>query len=267
LPLSQTVPTNAQQEHSLRLVIVVLAFAGVFLAYPSFVNAADAATFTLTPDTQGLTFTIQNLGLAGTDLYTADGLDDTYQVLLTLTTTTDYVDAGAGADLLAAFSLNLSPDGVQDASLVASPSGYSWTLHAGNKVPGNSAKCDGNGGGSLCVEEMASATDNLVLDANGVYSWLFDVDLDGSGFADTTGLDVGIGTLKKTGPRYAFHGTRSLDGVAGPLASTSKAPGSSSPTAGELDTPAAVAPVPEPRSLMLLGSGLLVVASRLRRRR
>src|SRR6476646_8368465 len=57
------------------------------------VTSADASTFILTPATPGLTFTLDNLGLAATDLYIADGTNDTYELRLTLTTTTDYVNA------------------------------------------------------------------------------------------------------------------------------------------------------------------------------
>ena len=241
------------------------------LACSLFASSADAATLTLTPATPGLTFTIDNLGLAAADLYTADGTNDTYQLLLTLTTTTAYVDAGAGADLLAAFSLNVSTSAVQGATLVSSPAGYSWTLFADNKVPGNSAKCNGNDPGSLCVEETASASGNLVLDANGVYSWLFNVDLGSTGFGEATGLDVGIGTLKKTGPNYAFQGSRSLTGLAG---SSALPPAGGNPGTDPGTDPGTnpggdpvTAPVPEPGSLVLLGSGLLIAASQMRRRR
>ena len=223
--------------------------------------SADAATFTLTPATPGVTFTIENLGLAATDLYAADGTDDTFQLLLTLTTTTSYVDAGGGADLLAAFSVDLGATDLQGVALASAPSGFSWTLLADNRVPGNSAKCNGNEAGSFCVEETASATGNLVLDANATYGWLFNVDLGAGGFGAVTGLDVGIGTLKQTGPNYAFHGSRMISGVTGSMALASESVGNPPPTGSELVT----APVPEPGSLVLLGSGLLLAASRMRR--
>ena len=69
------------------------------LAFAIFATSAQAATFTLTPGTAGLTFTIENQGLSATDLYLADGVSDTFQLLLTLTTTPDYVNAGTTDDL------------------------------------------------------------------------------------------------------------------------------------------------------------------------
>jgi len=227
-------------------------------AFSLFATSAQASTFTLTPSTSGLTFTIENQGLAATDLYLADGVNDTFQLLLTLTTTTDYVNAGAGADLLAAFSVDLGASALQGATLVTGPAGLAWTLFADDKVAGNSAKCGGSNLGGLCVEETASNGGNLVLDASGVYSWLFLVDLGATGFGDATTLDVGIGTLKKTGPNYAFQGSSVVSGLTGSLAL---------PPPREEEDPITdpAIPAPEPGSLVLLGSGLVFAASRMRR--
>ena len=229
---------------------------GIALSAFLFAASAQASTFTLTPSTPGLTLTIENLGLADTDLYLVDGVSDTFALQLTLTTTTDYVNAGADADLLAAFSVGLSASALQGVQLIGGPAGLSWTLFADEKVPGNSAKCGGSGLGGFCVEETASSGSNLVLDANGAYSWLFLVDLGATGFTETTTLTLALGTLKATGPTYAFQGTDVVNGVTGSLAG---------PAGNENLDPAI--PAPEPGSLLLLGSGLVFAASRMRRGR
>ncbi len=227
--------------------------------------SAAPLTFTLDPTVAGLTFTVENKGLADSDLDTSDGTTDTYKILLTLNTSTSYTNVGSAADLLAAFSLDLSDGDLDDAELFNKPAGFEWKLFEGNKVTGNAAKCTGEEEGALCVEEVASALDNLVLDANQAYEWLFLVDIGDAGFADQTGMSVGIGTLKVTGPNYSYQGTRSPTGTAGSLAlavnGTGELPG---PGDGDAVT---AAPVPEPGSLVLLGSGLLLAASRMRRRR
>jgi hypothetical protein len=222
-----------------------------------FATSAHAASFILSPSTAGLTFTIENQGLAATDLYLADGVSDTFRLLLTLTTTTDYVDAGAAADLLAAFAVDLSDSTLQGVTLVAGPAGLSWTLFADDSVPGNSAKCGGSNPGGFCVEETASNGGNLVLDADGVFSWLILVDLGATGFDDATTLNVGVGSLKMTGPNYTFQGNRVMSGLTGSLTLP--------PVREEGPITVPDTPVPEPGSLLLLGSGLLFAASRMRR--
>ena len=63
----------------------------------------------------------------------------------------------------------MSDGNLDAAELDSEPAGFAWTLFKGDKVTGNAAKCTGTEAGALCVEETASASnnlDNLVLDAN-----------------------------------------------------------------------------------------------------
>ena len=232
-----------------------LAFAFALLIPFASVSPARAAALTFAPTPAGLTFTIDNLGSVA-DLNAGDGTDDTYAILLTLTTSTSYVDSG-DLDYLAAFSVNFGDGALDGLTLAGSPLGYSWLLKPAEEVAGNSAKCGGDQPGAGCVEEAPSGT-NLTVDANATYSWLFHVDLGSSGFADTTILNVGIATLKSNG---SWHPGSNFAASTGSLAPSSDTEDNGLPPGPAPDP----TPVPEPGSLILLGSGLLFAASRIRR--
>jgi hypothetical protein len=227
----------------------------LLVPFASSVSPAQAALLTFAPTPAGLTFTIENQGEV-TDLYPGDGTSDTYAILLTLTTSTSYVDSD-NPDYLAAFSVNFGDGSLDGLTLAGSPLGYSWVLKPSDEVAGNSAKCGGDQPGAGCVEEASSGT-NLTVDANATYSWLFHVDVGSIGFADATMLNVGIATLKSDG---SWHPGSNFAASTGSLAPADSGTGDNNLPPGPPDP----TPLPEPGSLVLLGSGLLFAASRMRR--
>lgn len=235
----------------MRTLVFVIAFLVPFVS----VTPARAAALIFSPTPDGLTISIENKGPVA-------GLDDTFEVWLTLTTD-GYVDTGSTADLLAAFAVDFSAGALGTSSMASSPAGFTWTLAAGDGVAGNSARCAGSEPGAVCVEEASSGA-NLSLATDGTYSWLFYVGIGDAGFSDTTSLEIAVATLKSNGK---FQGNYAFTATAGTLAwspAHSNEEASTGPGAG---ADPAVAPVPEPGSLVLLGSGLLFAASRMRRRK
>jgi len=232
-----------------------LAFAFALLVPFASVSPVRAAALTFAPTPIGLTFTVENLGTVS-DLNVGDGANDTYAILLTLTTSTSYVESG-DPDYLAAFSINFGDGSLDGLALAGSPIGYSWSLKPADQVAGNSAKCGGDQPGAGCVEEASSGA-NLTVDADTSYSWLFHVDIGSSGFADVTMLNVGIATLK---PNGNWHPGSNFAASTGSLAASSVTEDNNL-TPGPAPDPT---PIPEPGTLVLLGSGLLFAASRMRR--
>lgn len=228
------------------------------LALTVIATPVHASSFTLSPAVAGVTFSIENLGTVA-DLYGVDGVSDTYALSLTLTTN-GYLDTGSASDLLAAFSVDFSSGSLDGIALVESPDGFSWTLRPANEVPGNSAQCGGDEPGAGCVEELSSGA-NVALATNATYSWLFYVDIGAAGFADSTALEVSVATLKSNGK---FQGNYVFTGTTGSLALTSP-PGGGTGEDPDPGSDPVTAPVPEPASFVLLGSGLLFAASRMRR--
>jgi hypothetical protein len=207
-------------------------------------SSVSASPITITPVT-GLTFTLENLGLSATQ-YAGDGVaQDTYDIKVTLTLNGTYVPNVASGDYLKGLGIDAGSgfDFVNPVFSTTAPG--TWTLHQDVNV-NPSSQCAGADAGTVCFEENTGVSPDFLLSGSGTYNWIFSIDLPGA-FGGTTGLDVGVvgGTQLQTKNEYLGSG------------------GSIGPTV--LDVPPSA--VPEPASLMLLGSGLALVANRLRRRR
>ena len=200
------------------------------------------------PTPAGLTWTVANGGTVGGD-------DDTYSIVVTLETD-GYTNSGSDIEYLSAYSLSLSTGALDDVTLFSSPAGFLWTSSENVGISGGSSKCSGEEVGTACVGED-SELPGLALSTNGFYSWTFHVDLGAAGFSSLTTLEVGISTLNRGGnwvPKSDFTattGSLELEDVE-----------TGSPT----DPLNGAAPVPEPTGLVLLGTGLVLAANRMRRR-
>jgi hypothetical protein len=199
-------------------------------------SSVQAAPITITPAT-GLQFTLENLGLSSTQFTADGGAADTYDIKVTLTTNNTYASP---TDLLASFAFDVSPVSLQFAALSSTTATGTWAGFTNIGVNGSS-QCQGTQAGAVCTEETTSTLPNLVLTGINTYEWLFRVDLLGA-FASTTALEVGV-INGSTKTQYT--------GTGGSLA---------------FSQGSEVTAVPEPGSLLLLGSGLVFAANRMRRR-
>lgn len=203
------------------------------------VPAAHAGTITLF----GATFTVTNLGLV--DPLDTDGVYQ-FQVDLDTTGYTTPFSGGAGTtDYLAAFALGFGS--AYEVASFTNPTG--WTGVTGQLGP----VCASGPDFFLCFDANAATT---LLNGTSTYSFLFNVDFVGDAAHDpatSLNLEVQVAdtiiVMPPAGGRLVER-AENADGA----------------VTADYTPPTDTVPVPEPGSLLLLGSGLVFAARSIRRR-
>jgi hypothetical protein len=213
-----------------RLIRVVLFACGVVA-----MNSVPALAGSIGPSCgscQGSIYTLENLGLASADLYTADGSFDTWRIALTIDTD-DYTGTGVRIDEVA---IKVSSSANQ-AVLVDAPGGAGvWKV-----VPGglNANGCSGSGSGFECSDWLVGSLGGATI-PGGPFTWVFDIDVSSALLTGTNGASIKARYVDQYGNKVGALVSENI-------------------TLGPPVT------VPEPGTLALLGVGVAAMVARRRR--
>ena len=213
--------------------------AAVIVAMASLLAPATAYADAITFDGQG-TWQLENLGLNATDLYTADGLNDTYIIQLTYSSlgytggATDYIK---GVMVKVSSKVDAGEGGGTTAP-------GTWTFSLKQL---NNNGCEGGEAGVGCYIDGTSAVTGGP-GAGITYSWIFLLDIEGSLFDGP--LEANIKALFKNA-----NGSN-----AGLLSENITLQGGGGGGGGGGQT------IPEPGTLSLFGLAIAGIANRMRRR-